>query len=77
MFDSPNPAIHYQVHGVISDLSDLQLNIAVLPAGFRLKKLENIEDDGEEDNGENVNKQPLLETVTFGTIRAIQRNSNN
>ena len=48
---------------VISDLLDLQLYTSFLHLDFGLKKLENIENDGEEYNREDVDKQPLIETA--------------
>ena len=65
MSDSPNPAIYNQIQWVISDLSDLQLDFSFLPHSLGLKKLENIEGNGEEYDRKYVDKQPLLETVTF------------
>ena len=58
---SPDPAVDQEVDVVQSDLVNGQVHLAPTPDNARLHELEDVEEKREEDDRENVDKQPLLE----------------
>ena len=60
LYQLPDPAVDQEVEVVESECLDPDDHLLAAHLHARLQELEDVEEDGEEDDREDVDKQPLL-----------------